>query len=53
MIENLQDKDIQTVEELFRLKGLKESINNNTFTNHYVYKENNKIIVYINYDIMY
>ena len=53
MIEKLLDKDIKIVEELFNLVGIKESIDNNTFTNHYVYKENNEIIGYINYDIMY
>ena len=53
MIEVLNDLDISAVEELFDLKGIKDSIDNNTFTKHYVYKENNEIIGYINYDIMY
>ncbi len=53
MIEVLNDLDISIVEELFDLKGIKNSINNNTFTRHYVYKEDNEIIGYINYDIMY
>lgn len=53
MIERLDIKDIELVEELFNLKGIKNSIDNNTFTNHYIYKENNEIIGYINYDIMY
>ena len=53
MIEILNDLDISIVEELFDLKGIRNSIDNNTFTRHYVYKENNEIIGYINYDIMY
>jgi len=53
MIEVLNDLDISIVEELFDLKGIKNSIDNNTFTRHYVYKEDNEIIGYINYDIMY
>ena len=53
MIEKLVNEDIKIVEELFNLRGIEESINNNTFTKHYVYKENNEIIGYINYDIMY
>ena len=53
MIEKLSIEDIKVVEELFNLRGIEESINNNTFTKHYVYKEDNEIIGYINYDIMY
>ena len=53
MIERLLDKDIDVVEKLFDLKGIKKSIINNTFTKHYVYKENDEIVGYINYDIMY
>ena len=53
MIEKLLDSDINKVEELFGLKGIRDSIMNNTFTRHYVYKEDNEIIGYINYDIMY
>ena len=53
MIEKLLDKDINLVETIFNLKGIRESINNNTFTKHYIYRENNEIIGYINYDIMY
>ena len=53
MIERLATKDILEVEELFNLKNITESIKNNSFTKHYVYKEDNKIIGYINYDIIY
>lgn len=53
MIEKLNNEDIEKVEELFNLSKIKDSIENNTFTNHYVYKDNEEIIGYINYDIIY
>ena len=53
MIEKLNTKDIEKVEGLFNLSKIKESIDNNTFTRHFVYKDNEEIIGYINYDIIY
>ena len=53
MIEKLNNEDIEKVEELFNLSKIKDSIENNTFTKHYVYKDNEEIIGYINYDIIY
>lgn len=53
MIEKLNTKDIEKVEGLFNLSKIKDSIDNNTFTRHFVYKDNEEIIGYINYDIIY
>ena len=57
MIEKLSIKDIDILDSLFKDVFIKNKvlydIENNPFTNYYVYKIDNKIVACINYQIMY
>ena len=37
----------------FTVKNVKSDIKNNSFTHYYVYKDNNEVVAFINYQIMY
>ena len=57
MIERLDNNSLNELEnmfsDVFRADRVKYDIDNNSFTHYYVYKENNKIVAFINYQIMY
>ncbi len=57
MIEKLDinSKDIDDLEvfDTFNKEKVLFDIENNTFTNYYIYKDNNKVVAFINYQIMY
>lgn len=45
--------DLDRLFEEFDKEKVLFDIKNNTFTNYYVYKDNNKVVAFINYHIMY
>ena len=45
-------EDLETFDTFDKEKVLFD-IKNNTFTNYYIYKDNNKVVAFINYQIMY
>ncbi len=57
MIEKLDinSKDIDDLEvfDTFNKEKVLFDIENNTFTNYYIYKDNGKVVAFINYQIMY
>ncbi len=57
MIEKLDinSKYIDDLEvfDTFNKEKVLFDIENNTFTNYYIYKDNNKVVAFINYQIMY
>jgi len=57
MIEKLNINEIEDLEKVFSEVFIKDKvlydIKNNSFTNYYVYKDNEKIVACINYQVMY
>ena len=59
MIEKLENNSTQfdklekIFTEVFTSEKVKYDIENNCFTNYYVYKDNGEIVAFINYQIMY
>lgn len=53
---NSNSKELDDLEKLFdnfSKSNVIYDIENNSFTNYYIYKEDEKIVAYINYQIMY
>lgn len=54
---NTNSKELDTLEnyftDVFTKEKVKYDIENNVFTNYYIYKENENTVAFINYQIMY
>ena len=50
---NSKDIDDLGVFDTFNKEKVLFDIENNTFTNYYIYKDNNRVVAFINYQIMY
>lgn len=57
MLERLKVEDFETLEnlfpEVFKISRISDIIKNNPFTEFYVLKDNDKIVGFINFDVIY